>query len=356
MWQQRRTIKDLDLALHEAQNRWIRVEKARKSVPTNTGEFAARIAALQARIDALQLRLVDCRAEAERLSRASSRWRELQGQKDRLATYQVQARYALATMYDRAANPPAADRQSDAARAAPEGRAARRSRASRSRSRNRSARPTRSRSHERIAARTCSRLLVPLRARGAEERRRRSRISNRSPVEVRTDAQVSASSAKAMENYRRFLELQKTDPQLRAEAMRRLGDLNLEAGELERMESEVTQIDLQGGEAIKLYSTLLKAYPNYPRNDQVLYQLARAYETTGQPEQALATLDRVVQKYPRSPAAGRSAVPPRRAAVLRQALRRGAATPTPPSSRAARRRRSTSRASTSTAGRCSSSR
>ncbi len=67
------------------------------------------------------------------------------------------------------------------------------------------------------------------------------------------------------------------------------------------MESEVTQIDLQGGEAIKLYSTLLQAYPNYPRNDQVLYQLARAYETTGQPEKALETLDRVVQKYPRTP-------------------------------------------------------
>jgi tetratricopeptide (TPR) repeat protein len=121
------------------------------------------------------------------------------------------------------------------------------------------------------------------------------------PVEVRKDGAMPASSSKAMENYKRFLELQRTDPQLRAEALRRLGDLNLESGELERMESEVTAIDIQGGEAIKLYSTLLKAYPKYPRNDQVLYQLARAYETTGQPEQALATLDRVVKQYPQSP-------------------------------------------------------
>jgi tetratricopeptide (TPR) repeat protein len=121
------------------------------------------------------------------------------------------------------------------------------------------------------------------------------------PVPVHKDEKVSASSNKAMENYKRFLELQRTDPQLRAEALRRLGDLNLEAGELERMESEVNAIDLQGGEAIKLYSTLLKAYPTYARNDQVLYQLARAYETTGQPEQALATLDRVVKSYPQSP-------------------------------------------------------
>ena len=104
------------------------------------------------------------------------------------------------------------------------------------------------------------------------------------PVTVKKDTKLDSNATKAMENYRRFLELQKTDPQLRAESMRRLGDLNLDAGEVERMEKEVTSIDLQGGEAIKLYSTLLKAYPNYARNDQVLYQLARAYETTGQPE------------------------------------------------------------------------
>jgi cellulose synthase operon protein C len=120
-------------------------------------------------------------------------------------------------------------------------------------------------------------------------------------VDVHKDTQVSATASKAMENYKRFLELQKTDPEKRAEAMRRLGDLNLEAGEIDRMATEVTAVDIQGGEAIKLYSTLLKAYPNYARNDQVLYQLARAYETTGQPEQALATLDRVVTQYPQSP-------------------------------------------------------
>ena len=51
------------------------------------------------------------------------------------------------------------------------------------------------------------------------------------PVEVRRDAPASPSVEKAMENYRRFLQLQNTDPKLRAEAMRRLGDLNLDAGE-----------------------------------------------------------------------------------------------------------------------------
>ncbi|RYG79950.1 tetratricopeptide repeat protein, partial [bacterium] len=124
---------------------------------------------------------------------------------------------------------------------------------------------------------------------------------NRKPVEIRRDGPATPTPAgRAMENYRRFLELQRTDPTQRADALRRLGDLSLESGELERMENEVSRIDLGGGEAIGLYTTLLKAHPDYPRNDQVLYQLARAYETTGQPDKALATLDDVVKRYPSS--------------------------------------------------------
>jgi cellulose synthase operon protein C len=143
-------------------------------------------------------------------------------------------------------------------------------------------------------------LLAPLAAYAADKPGAAPTVKDaaKRAVEVRPDTSVGPSAAKAMDNYRKFLELQKTDPKLRAEALRRLGDLNLETGELERMESEVTREDLAGGEAIRLYTTLLKAYPDYPRNDQVLYQLARAYETTGRPEQALATLDEVVRRYP----------------------------------------------------------
>jgi tetratricopeptide (TPR) repeat protein len=120
-------------------------------------------------------------------------------------------------------------------------------------------------------------------------------------VEVHKDTAATPSNTRAMDNYRRFLETQNTDPKLRAEAMRRLGDLNLDAGEVQRLGQEVAAVDLQGAEAIKLYSTLLRAYPDYSRNDQVLYQLARAYETTGQTDAALQTLDHIVQRYPQSP-------------------------------------------------------
>ncbi len=102
-WQERRTLKDLDLALHEAQSRWIRVDRARHNVPTNTGEFAARLAALKSRITELQARL----ASAEKGQQAYLQQiavAELSEQKDRLDTYEVQARFALATMYDKASS------------------------------------------------------------------------------------------------------------------------------------------------------------------------------------------------------------------------------------------------------------
>ena len=103
MWQQHRSIKDLDLALHEAQSRWIRVDRARKAVPNNNGEFAARVAALKERIDALQVRLAASQ-DKQRGYLADLAVRELDQQKERLAAYQVQARFELAAMYDRAAN------------------------------------------------------------------------------------------------------------------------------------------------------------------------------------------------------------------------------------------------------------
>ena len=102
-WQEHRSLKDLSLALHEAQSRWIRVERARHNVPQNTGEFAARVASLRQRITNLEARLA---ATEQRQSAylAQIAVQELEQQKARLATYEVQARFALATMYDRAAS------------------------------------------------------------------------------------------------------------------------------------------------------------------------------------------------------------------------------------------------------------
>jgi hypothetical protein len=107
LWQQHRGLRDLTLTLQEAQSRWIRVERARKNMPQNTGEFAARVAALHERIAGLQARLADTE-QKQNAYLAQVAVQELEQQKARLATYQIQARFALATMYDRAANADAA--------------------------------------------------------------------------------------------------------------------------------------------------------------------------------------------------------------------------------------------------------
>ena len=120
-------------------------------------------------------------------------------------------------------------------------------------------------------------------------------------VDVNTDPPQNIDANKTMDSYKRFLDLNAGDAALRAEALRRLGDLNLESSESERIERElVTNEGLRATEAIHLYSALLKAYPKYERNDSVLYQLARAYELNAQPDKALATLDQLVANYPNS--------------------------------------------------------
>jgi hypothetical protein len=101
-WQEHRSLKDLSLALHEAQSRWIRVERARHNVPQNNGDFAARVASLRERIAALQVRLARTE-DRQSAYLAQIAVQELEHQKARLAAYEVQARFSLATMYDRAA-------------------------------------------------------------------------------------------------------------------------------------------------------------------------------------------------------------------------------------------------------------
>ncbi len=104
-----------------------------------------------------------------------------------------------------------------------------------------------------------------------------------------------------LEQYRRYLELPEGDPETRLEAMRRLGDLNLEAGEAANIDDPAYAAAMAFHEdAIRLYEQLLDKYEGYGKADRVMYQLARAYESAGRPEDALPVLDRLVAEYPQS--------------------------------------------------------
>jgi tetratricopeptide (TPR) repeat protein len=118
-------------------------------------------------------------------------------------------------------------------------------------------------------------------------------------VEIDTEAAIVGSDAKAIESYRLFLDVASDDPVLKAEAMRRLADLQLEAAEVEELASNVEALGALEG-TIDMYEQLLRSYPNYAKNDLVLYQLARAYEAEGRIDESLATLDRLIAEFPQT--------------------------------------------------------
>ena len=99
-YEQRRALQELDAQLQELQNRWVRVQLARSTVPTNTGDFATRIAALADRIKSVRGRLASSSQQQSQYL-AMLAQSELSSQRDRLATYALQARVQLADIYDR---------------------------------------------------------------------------------------------------------------------------------------------------------------------------------------------------------------------------------------------------------------
>jgi tetratricopeptide (TPR) repeat protein len=113
-------------------------------------------------------------------------------------------------------------------------------------------------------------------------------------ITVAADAGIKTSEEQAIAAYRKFLDGATSAPQ-RAEAMRRLGDL-----EMDRADAGLDTATPDYKEAVARYEEFLKAYPKDPGNDRVLYQLARAHEQRGALEVALTTLDRLVAEYPKT--------------------------------------------------------
>ncbi len=100
---ERRAVRELGAALQETQHRAVLVDQAEKTVPADAGGYAERVLSVRNRMDALQQRLA---AVAERQNRYLQALAvdALEDQKRRIESYQLQARYALASIYDRASN------------------------------------------------------------------------------------------------------------------------------------------------------------------------------------------------------------------------------------------------------------
>ena len=101
MWRQKKTLNDLDVALQEARQRSAKVSQARTEMPARFVNYRQTIIALRPRVEAMIERSAIL-AENQREYVQALAIEELEAQKERLHTYRVQARFALATIYDRA--------------------------------------------------------------------------------------------------------------------------------------------------------------------------------------------------------------------------------------------------------------
>ena len=80
-----------------------------------------------------------------------------------------------------------------------------------------------------------------------------------------------------------------------------LGDEFADELDIADLPESVADVDLSGPrQAIQTYKKILNDYPWYERNDQVLYQMARAYDELGLSDQAMSVIDRLIAEYPRS--------------------------------------------------------
>jgi 5-carboxymethyl-2-hydroxymuconate isomerase len=96
-------VHELEANIKETQKQSVLVRQARNTVPATSGGFSEKIAAIRERIDKLLERLAATSEKQNRYLQVLA-IRELKGQRERIETYQIQARYELAAIYDRASD------------------------------------------------------------------------------------------------------------------------------------------------------------------------------------------------------------------------------------------------------------
>jgi len=143
-----------------------------------------------------------------------------------------------------------------------------------------------------------------------------------SRIVVNPDSTLETDHRQALNRYQDFLAVEPGAP-LEREAMRRVADLQFEIDNAahtgQSTEDKPKQDKSSEGSpetdrsvmhdgapddpeaAIVLYRDLLDTYPNQEGNDQVLYQLARAYDDSGRQDDAYATLGHLISDYSESP-------------------------------------------------------
>ena len=121
-------------------------------------------------------------------------------------------------------------------------------------------------------------------------------------IEPEQNQMLAVTAGETIDSYRELMAFPVDNP-FRPRAMHRLADLLLDYGEEREIKlTDKNKIEEIGeySEAITIYEELLATYPDYPATDQVLYQLARAYDKKGEVEKTNQLLTRLVTEFPHS--------------------------------------------------------
>ncbi|HZF31413.1 MAG TPA: hypothetical protein VE907_20020 [Gammaproteobacteria bacterium] len=102
LWAEKKALGELDRQLREAQRRHHQVQSGRDDWPEKFVELTARIDGLEPRVNGLKTTAATALARQQTFLQGLA-IEELKAQRERLRTYTVQARFALASIYDRAA-------------------------------------------------------------------------------------------------------------------------------------------------------------------------------------------------------------------------------------------------------------
>ena len=102
LWRIRRNLRQTGEALVEAQRARRQIDESMRQQPLEFAAFSDRVYGLEPRIEGMKIRIEDQMSE-QRAYLRNIAVGELQAQKDRLDIYTVQARFALAAIYDIAA-------------------------------------------------------------------------------------------------------------------------------------------------------------------------------------------------------------------------------------------------------------